>query len=170
MTAAALVAELRRAGAVLTVEGERLRVNAPRGALTPERSAVIAAEKGTLMAFLVAEADALTLDRLDVALSDDGAEPEPPPAADPSLAQTVANARALDPSERAVWREEIVAGLRWAEAGHAPDPNLAHDLAALRVLVPLGTCLRCDAPCPATNRHWCVNCSVKEAKVMEVKT
>lgn len=58
MSTAALVAELRRAGAVLTVEGERLRVNASRGALTPERSAAIAAEKGTLMAFLVAEADA----------------------------------------------------------------------------------------------------------------
>lgn len=169
MTAAALVAELRRAGAVLTVEGEHLRVNAPRGVLTPERSAAVAAEKGAVVAWLMAEADALALAGLDAVLGDDGADPELPAAVDPTLAETVANARALHPIERAAWREEIVSGLRWAEAGHAPDPNLAHDLAALRVLVPPGRCLRCDAPCPANNRYWCINCSVKEAKAKEVK-
>ncbi len=169
MSTAALIAELRRAGAVLSVEGERLRVNAPRGVLTPERSAAVAAEKAAVMELLMAEVDTLALDALDAALGDDGAEPESPPTADPALAETVANARALDPSERAAWREEIVAGLRWAEARHAPDPNLAHDLAALRVLVPPGMCLGCDAPRPTDGRHWCGNCSVKEAKVMEKK-
>ncbi len=120
------------------------------------------------MALLMAEADALALDSLDAVLGDDGAEPEPLPATDPALAETVANARALDSADWAAWREEIVAGLRWVEAGNGPDLNLAHDLAALRVLVPPGTCLRCDAPCPTDGRHWCVKCSITEAKAMEV--
>ncbi len=140
MSAAALVAELRSAGVVLAVEGERLRVNAPRGVLTPEQRAAIATEKDAVMALLMAEADALALDSLDAVLGDDGAEPEPLPATDPALAETVANARALDSADWAAWR----------------------------VLVPPGTCLRGDAPCPTDGRHWCVKCSITEAKAMEV--
>jgi hypothetical protein len=78
--------------------------------------------------------------------------------ADP-IAVTVANASTLPPEERDGWRREIVAALRWAEAGHAPDGYLVHDVAALRRLVPFGTCLECGGAAPRDGRHWCAKCA-----------
>ena len=51
-----LLAELRRSGAVLSVEADRLRVGAPTGVLTPERRAAVAATKDALLALLTEEA------------------------------------------------------------------------------------------------------------------
>ncbi|MDP9356660.1 MAG: hypothetical protein M3R02_15505, partial [Chloroflexota bacterium] len=82
---------------------------------------------------------------------------------------TVRNALALTDPDRAAWRREIVEALAWVEAGRGVDFHLAHDLVALRRIVPPGRCLRCDAPCLADGGHWCVECSVKEVKAMEVR-
>ncbi len=150
-----ILADLRLAGAKVTVAGADLRVEAPRGVLDPALRPTVAAHKAELLALVRTEEGGQALAE---SLSREAA-----------VEATVRNALALTNPDRAAWREEIVAGLRWAEAGHAPDPNLAHDLAALRVLVPLGTCLRCDAPCPADGRHWCGTCSFKQTKGMEVK-
>ena len=89
---------------------------------------------------------------------------ESPPADGDTLAETVANARALAADERAAWQDEVVAMLRWAEAGHEPDLHLAHDLAALRRLVPPGVCLDCGGPCPAGEQHWCAGCRAEGRK------
>ena len=169
MDAMTVVAELRRAGAELTVEGGRLRVGAPAGVLTAERSATVAAAKDAVVALLVAEGDAAALDAVDAALGDDGAAP-PEPDDDPVLAATVANVLALDPAERAAWRAEVVAGLRWAEAGHEPDPHLVHDRAALRRLVPLGACLACGATRTVEGRNWCDRCRVDHETNPEERT
>lgn len=52
MTAAALLAELRRRGVELWAEGDRLGYRAPRGALTPELREAVAARKGELLELL----------------------------------------------------------------------------------------------------------------------
>lgn len=77
---------------------------------------------------------------------------------DADLATTVANALALDDGERAAWQREIVDALRWVTAGHGRDPDLAHDLAALRKVVPPGTCIASDGPCPIGTGSGCVAC------------
>ena len=84
-----------------------------------------------------------------------------PPDDGPAVARTVATAVALDDDERTAWQQEIVAAIRWAEAGHAPDPHLEHDLAALRRLVPYGVCLACGSSCPADGQHWCAGCRAR---------
>ncbi|MGD0950447.1 MAG: hypothetical protein ABSA52_23895 [Candidatus Binatia bacterium] len=52
MTAAALLAELRRLGAFLTVVGDKLRVEAPVGTITPEIRETLARFKPALLAIL----------------------------------------------------------------------------------------------------------------------
>ena len=72
-----VLADLERAGAVLTVEAERLRVQAPAGVVTPERREAIKRQRDALIALVVVANEAHALDRLDHVLGDDGAEPEP---------------------------------------------------------------------------------------------
>src|SRR2546427_1433945 len=60
--AAALLHDLRARGVVLRVEGDRLLGGAPRGVLTPEDRAGIAAFKAELVAALEAEAAAIIVD------------------------------------------------------------------------------------------------------------
>ncbi len=150
-----ILEDLRRAGATVAVAGADLRVEAPRGVLDPALRPIVAAHKAELMALVRREEG-----------GDASAEPW---SGEAGVETTVRNALALTDTERAAWRREIVDALVWVEAGHGVDPHLVHDLAALRVLVPPGTCLRCDAPCPGDGRHWCDDCSATEAKVMEVK-
>ena len=52
MTAAELLAELRRRGVKLTVNGDRLRYEAPRGALTPELLEAMRQHKPELLRLL----------------------------------------------------------------------------------------------------------------------
>ena len=106
-------------------------------------------------------ADERPTDRRHPGIGRDGRGPEPA-SPDPAVAATIANVRALPEHERAAWQREVVAMLRWAEAGGAPDPYLGHDLAALRRLAPVGVCLDCGGPCPADGSHWCARCRTKE--------
>ncbi len=148
--AALLLTELRDAGALLNVEAGRLRIRAPRGVLTATRLAAIEAQRDALLAALSSP----SVPELSLA--------DPVPAsADPRLEETVANALALEPAERAEWQAEIVAAVRYVEAGGDSDPHLAHDLAALRRIVPCGVCLGCGGPCLSDGRHWCAECYVK---------
>ena len=82
----------------------------------------------------------------------------PDPTEDALIAETVANVSALPPEERREWHGEVVAALRWSEAGHEPDANLAHDPAAPKRIVPPGVCPECGGPCPRDGRHWCHAC------------
>ncbi len=52
MTAVALLAELRERGATVAVVGDRLRIEAPRGVLTPELRTRLAAAKPELLALV----------------------------------------------------------------------------------------------------------------------
>ncbi len=159
MTHAALfLAELRDAGALLSVEAGRLRVRAPRGVLSAMRLAAIEAHRDALLAAISAP------------FVPELSRPDPIPAsADPVLGETVANALALTPAERAAWQAEIVAAVRYVEAGEPPDPHLAHDLAALRRIVPFWICLDCGHQCPTDGRHWCSECYVKSVTAIEVR-
>jgi hypothetical protein len=58
MTATALLDELRTKGVHLTVEGERVAVDAPRGALTDDLRQAIRQHKAALLALLVQPAPA----------------------------------------------------------------------------------------------------------------
>jgi amino acid adenylation domain-containing protein len=58
MTTAALLSELRRRGIRLSVDGDRLRCVAPKGALTPEIRDEIAARKPEILAILGAKTEA----------------------------------------------------------------------------------------------------------------
>lgn len=75
MTAPALVASLNRKGIYLTADGERLRVNAPRGALTEVEVGLIRAQKPAILAYLSegtsAGAEGLS-ERWGPGLTDDG--------------------------------------------------------------------------------------------------
>ncbi len=154
-TAERLLADLRRAGATVTVAGGDLRVEARRGALDPALRPTVVAHKAELMALVQRE--------------EGGDAPAHLSSGEVAIEVTVRNALALTDEERAAWRREIVEALVWVEAGHGVDIHLDHDLRALRRIVPPGTCLRCDAPCPAEGHHWCGECSVKETKGMGVK-
>ncbi len=156
--AALLLAELRDAGALLSAEAGRLRVRAPRGVLSETRLEAIAAHRDALLAVL-APPSALELNRADPVAA----------SADPRLDETVGNVLALEPAERAAWQAEIVAAARYVEAGGLPDPHLAHDLAALRRIVPFGICLDCGRQCPTDRPHWCSECYVKGVQAMEVR-
>lgn len=50
MTARQLLSDLRRAGVVLSVNGDRLAFDAPVGAMTPDRLAMLRACKAKMMA------------------------------------------------------------------------------------------------------------------------
>ncbi|MDP9471553.1 MAG: hypothetical protein M3Q71_12945 [Chloroflexota bacterium] len=150
-----LLADLRRAGATVMVAGADLRVEAPRGVLDPALRPAVAAHKGELMALVSRE--------------ERGEAPAESLSGEAMVGVTVRNALALSEEERAAWRREIVEALVWVEAGYGVDIHLAHDLQALQRIVPPGTCLQCDRPSPAEGRHWCVSCSVKEVKAMEVR-
>ncbi len=123
--AALLLTELRDAGALLSVEAGRLRIRAPRGVLNTTRLAAIKAQRDALLAALSSP----SVPELSLA--------DPVPASvDARLDETVANALALEPAERTEWQAEIVAAVRYVEAGGEFDPHLAHDVAALRRIVP----------------------------------
>ncbi len=184
MRAEGILADLREAGVKVTVVGTDLRLAAPRGVLDPALPATIAAHKADILALLARERGA--------ASSPEPPDSDPPrnPAGlkligichqtttmtdgvcggDAAAETTVRNALALPVDERAAWRQEIVDALVWVGAGRGQDPLLEHDLRALRRLVPLGTCLRCDAPCPADGRHWCPACSVEDREMVEVRS
>jgi hypothetical protein len=166
-SAAALVAAIRAGGGALTVTGERLSYRLPPDLNTPATLAALRAHKPAILAAL---ADPTPR---HPAWSASGRSWDCPCGAsvaadwrrcpvcggdDPDLAATVANASALPPEERDGWQREIVAALRWTEAGHDPDGYLAHDVAALRRLVPYGVCLDCGGPAPRDGRHWCAAC------------
>jgi hypothetical protein len=55
MNAAELLAELREAGVVLSIDGDRLAVNAPRGTLDDSRRAALVTHKSELLGLLDAE-------------------------------------------------------------------------------------------------------------------
>jgi pyochelin synthetase len=57
MTAAALLAELRNRGAALAVVGDKLRVEAPVGTITPEIREALARHKATLLAMLSSDSE-----------------------------------------------------------------------------------------------------------------
>ena len=65
MEATRVLADLEAAGAVLAVEGRRLRVMAPAGVMTPVRREAIKRERDELIALLVAQNEAHALERLD---------------------------------------------------------------------------------------------------------
>ncbi|MDP9471644.1 MAG: hypothetical protein M3Q71_13425 [Chloroflexota bacterium] len=156
--AAQLLAELRDAGALLSVEAGRLRIRAPRGVLSDTRLADIEAHRDALLAVLSAPS-VPELRQPDPILV----------SSDPVLDQTVANARALDPAEFAAWQAEIVAAVRYVEAGGDPDPHLAHDLDALRRIVPFGVCWACGQPCVVAGEEWCTDGYVKGWSAMETR-
>ena len=157
MEAERLLAELRAGGAVLSVEDDRLRVRALRGAITAELRACLARRKADLMTLVADEREAGSPNGLEALQTDVGAQPQPP-AVDLAVAATVRHALALTSDERQGWQREIVAMLRWAEAGRGSDADLAHDLAALRRIVPPGACLDCGGRCPDDGRQWCDGC------------
>jgi hypothetical protein len=166
-SAAALVAAIRAGGGALSVIGDRLSYRLPPDLNTPETLAALRAHKRAILAALsvppsphpawsasgrswvcpCGAAVAASLPRCPWCGGDD-----------PDRAATVRNADALPPDERDGWQREIVAALRWAEAGNEPDGYLTHDVAALRRLVPYGTCLDCGGPAPRDGRHWCAGC------------
>lgn len=57
MTAAALLADLRKRGAALAIVGDRLRVEAQVGTITPEIREALAKHKAALLAMLSSEPD-----------------------------------------------------------------------------------------------------------------
>jgi hypothetical protein len=62
MTVSEVLQEVTRRGIILQAHGSRLRVNAPKGALTPELRDALAAHKGALLPLLNdAPADASAL-------------------------------------------------------------------------------------------------------------
>ncbi len=147
---ALLLAELRDAGALLSVEAGRLRVRAPRGVLSDTRLADIEAHRDTLL----------------TALSSPSVPelrgPDPVPASgDPQLDETVANALALLPAEFAAWQAEIVAAVQYVEAGGDSDPHIAHDLAALHRILSFGVCFGCVHQGPADGPHWRTECHAR---------
>ena len=52
MTAAELITELEARGVLIEVTGDRLRVDAPKGAITPELRAALTARKAEVLAIL----------------------------------------------------------------------------------------------------------------------
>jgi hypothetical protein len=52
MTAAALLADLRKRGASIAAVGDRLRIEAPAGTVTPEMREVLTRHKAALLAML----------------------------------------------------------------------------------------------------------------------
>lgn len=54
MTAATLLAELRTRGATVAAVGDRLRIEAPAGTVTPEMRAALAKHKAALLTLLEA--------------------------------------------------------------------------------------------------------------------
>src|SRR3989337_2965400 len=61
MSADELLVTCRQAGIVLSAAGDRLRYDAPRGALTPELRAALACHKPALLAALAPVAEYVTL-------------------------------------------------------------------------------------------------------------
>lgn len=168
--AAALLAELGRRGAVVALEGGAVRVRARPGALDDGLRAAIRARKAGLIALLAginAATAAAPAGARSEAVSPAPADRQAGQATDASHAEaTTANVLAAPPQEQAAWRREVVHALVWAEAGRWDDPHLAHDLAALRRIVPAGTCLHCDGPCEADGRPWCGGCAARHAEGM----
>ena len=70
MNATILLNDLRRGGVTLAANGDRLSVDAPKGALTDELRRSIAAHKADLLALLEAEAARDELERLDARLGE----------------------------------------------------------------------------------------------------
>ena len=70
MSAEALLDDLRQRGVALAARGDRLSVDAPRGALTDQVRAAIAARKADLLTLLEAEAARAEWERLDAAMSE----------------------------------------------------------------------------------------------------
>ena len=56
MTVIELLNALRRLDVVVWVDGDRLRVNAPKGALTPELQAALSGRKAEVIALLTTQA------------------------------------------------------------------------------------------------------------------
>lgn len=132
MTGNDVLASLARDGVTLYLDdaGE-LRARSRPGALTPEMRATIAAHRPALVAALADEA---------------------------IIAGTLANLAAESQETREAWRREVVVWQRWEEAGGTPDPNQRLDLAALRRLLPPGTCLDCGASMSDDGHRWCARC------------
>jgi hypothetical protein len=75
VSAAELIRRLTQAGVRLTPHGDRLRVDAPRGLLSPDDWASLAARKGEILALLradlVADDQALRVARRELAAEGD---------------------------------------------------------------------------------------------------
>jgi hypothetical protein len=128
---ARLLAELERAGVSLYLGDGQLRARARPGTLTESIRETIAAHREALIA---------ELEAIDATVRCILAQP-------------------IDVQD--AWRREVVAWQRWEEAGHPPEPNQAHDLCALRRIVPAGVCLDCGGPAPYDGRCWCAACERK---------
>lgn len=96
MSPAALLADLRARGVTLTAKGDRLRVEAPAGVLTPALRAVLVEQKPALMGLLT------------------------PPPADPELAPRVAAFRA----QLAAWVASGRCGVPVLTLPDAPEARL----------------------------------------------
>lgn len=97
MTAAELLAELKKLGVLLICDGDALRIKAPAGVLTPELKAALAEHKAALLAQLTAGAGPTPAAQTGAALaasSQSGANEvaalPAPPTADPHVARQVA--------------------------------------------------------------------------------
>ncbi len=166
--AAALLASLQALGATVTLDGDAVRVRARPGVLDTTLRTAIGSHKAGLVVLLTGDpptAAAPPAERVKLDCHDPWAGGGPG-IDEQQLAETVRNALAAAPADRAGWRREIVHALVWAEAGRWRDPHLALDLAALRTLVPPGACLACDGPCSADGRRWCDGCAARHAAAM----
>lgn len=76
----AIVSELDRFGADITIAGEALRIRLPGGTVPPSLAAAIRAHKPAVIAAIMARRDAEALDGLDSVHSDNKAETDAPPS------------------------------------------------------------------------------------------
>lgn len=154
MTPHELLADLEAAGASVSIEAGRLRVEAPPAVLAARRQP-IAEHRDVLLALVAAKGTDVPVNAMP---------------ADVEVDEHVARVRSLSPQEQAGWRREVIHAAVWAAAGKRDDPHLLGDLRALQRMTTEGTCIGCNGPCSADGRFWCDGCAVRYERATEGQT
>jgi hypothetical protein len=151
VSAAELLAELESCGVVLEVAGDRLRFDAPKGALTPELRKAMAQQKAELMA-LLAPPPSVGTDAADMAAMERDERDQatvkvrtrrPPPPTDPG-GYCAVHRRLL------TYREQMAGACSWCSGAVQLDRPV-------RAPAPR-TCLECGGPLPSSNKYFCWGC------------
>ncbi len=151
MAPEALLTELEAAGATVSIDAGRLRVEAPPGVLAAKRQA-ITEHRDVLLALIAAKDTDVPVNTMVV---------------DVEVDEHVARVRSLSPEEQAGWRREVIHAAVWAAAGKRDDPHRLADLRVLRRVEAAAACLRCGETCEADGRFWCPRCQDRYANAAE---